>query len=110
MTAMYSLFITSYSLHCNLRGPEGREGAAGQVRREQGPCVTSATDPQQSVKAAEGKRRKNPKVLSSGLLEVSLSCVLGSAWHQDETGIYSQKHNRPHNTSSTIFLLSSPLF
>lgn len=39
MTQMYSLFITSYSLHCNLRGQEGREGAVGQVRQERGGCV-----------------------------------------------------------------------
>lgn len=39
MTQMYSLFITSYSVHCNLRGQEGREGAVGQVRQERGGCV-----------------------------------------------------------------------
>lgn len=32
MAIMYSLFIGSYSLCYNLRGPEGREGAGGQVR------------------------------------------------------------------------------
>lgn len=71
---------------------------------------TSATDPQQSLKPARSKKHGDRhEVLSSRMLEPSLSCVLGRAWHQDGAGICSQKCDRPCETSLDVFLLSLPL-
>lgn len=87
------------------RGSWGGESVGKLCKR-----INQCYRPTRVFKASRSKKRGDcHKVLSSRMLEPSLSCVLGRVWHRDGAGICSQKHHRAHENISAIFLLSLPL-
>lgn len=103
---MYGLFIGSYSLRCDFRMRKGRGSrGVGQLCKRLNQCYRPTT----VFQASRSEKRSDCwKVLSSGMVESSLSCVSGTAWRQDGAGICRQNKDRPCETPSAVLLLSLP--
>lgn len=108
MARTYGLFIVSYLLRCDFRGVmrKGRGSrGVGQLCKRSNQCYRPTT----VFQASRSEKRSDCwKVLSSGMVESSLSCTSGTAWHQDRAGICSQNKDRPCETRSAVLLLSLP--
>lgn len=102
----YVFFIGSYSLRCDFRMRKGKGSrGVGQLCKRSNQCYRPTT----VFQASRSEKRSDCwKVLSSGMVESSLSCVSGTAWHQDGAGICSQNKDRPCETRSAVLLLSLP--